>query len=759
MAFIYDSNKDWALNAQILANQINSTLTPQDVFAKNRGIVEYALYKKAVSVIQGCCYYLREQGFLVSESMENEIVEKLSITLDYNTQPDAATAATAKENNKVMIYVNAGHNLVAKCQTGGEMYSAVLGFFYHELGHVLFSSFPTLRAWQNSMRRGVWFPKAPSNINTPNGIALQAAMTTPGFAEAFAMILGSMQNALEDGYIENELVAMYPGAVRQALATINSQLLDGMPSVSETLDTPEGCEFDAIHTEILRYAKFAEMNFGNNCPEELREDLEDIALTIDDARVERHPEKRMELTNEIAVEIYPYLEEKIFELAKHIEQQNQNQQNQQAQQGQGQQGQGGAGGTGGGQSGIGSIPQNILSQVLEKLTGGAQNSASNAGVNGNSDGNMTSEGLSNASSNKNKRKSNLPNAKEQHKGSGSGGQGKDAGQGNGSGAGSGARTGDSFDAAAERDFENLKEEISNKKAMQLTEEARTQDMNDQLKNMQRISDVNKDIRIKRASEVSEQNIQSFNKNATYFERIAADLTRSMKQILKDRREGGRRKNLVMGRRFEANHYCLNDDYRDFSKIKWPTESPTLSFGVLVDESGSTSGECIDAATKAAIILELFASKEHGLDIKHIISGYTTGGWSTCEIRSYSEPDKIDNSDVYRITGMNSSGGTPTCAAMNYMKERLNGLRTDVKIMIVISDGESGDNKFYDDGDTLLKRIISECRKDKIMVVAAGIGRDRESVGKEFGEDNFLDISNLELMPTELADIIKRQLWV
>lgn len=757
MAFTYDVNKDYGRNAQILAEHIFYDMSAAEAFQKHRNVFSTDCYNKVRVLISGVSAKMREDGFAITPTQEDSLIRNLELELDYKAGAPE-TAFSSKMGSKSIIYVNAGHDLVAKLPSGGEMLAAVRGLLYHELGHILFTSFPTLRAWQNSMSRGSWFPKVPQNINSHNGVMYQADSNSPEFKAAYTKIMSNIANALEDGYIENELMLVYPGAVKQALATINAQLMETIPSVADELDDPEGSEFSAIFNQILNYSKYQTMNFGNNCPDEIRDVLESLTDIIDDARVERHPEKRFEAVNYIGIEIYPYLKNLIDKMIQDYQQQQSNQQNQQGQQnaggpsGSSGSGSGSGGSSGGRSNGSSSIPQDVLNKILQDIADKAQQQAQNGGVKSAEDSNLTSEGIANASKSANKNK-DLPNSKN----SGANGAGGDAGSG--SGGGTGANSGDSSNDPAQRDFDRLVKQASDTVAKQRIEDERLRDMNNAAKSMPQIKDVNKNIVIKRATQVAQSNIDSYNKNSKYFERIASDLTRSIKQILKDRREGGRRKNLVMGRRFEANHYCLNDDYRDFSKIKWPTESPTLSFGVLVDESGSTSGECIEAATKAAIVLELFASKERGLDIKHIISGYTTSGWSTCEIRSYSEPAKIDNQDLYRITGMNSSGGTPTCAAMNYMRERLNSLRTDLKIMIVISDGESGDNVSYDNGTTLLKNIIEECRKDKIMVIAAGIGRDRDKVGNEFGQDNFLDVSDLELMPITLADIIKRQLWV
>lgn len=78
--------------------------------------------------------------------------------------------------------------------------------------------------------------------------------------------------------------------------------------------------------------------------------------------------------------------------------------------------------------------------------------------------------------------------------------------------------------------------------------------------------------------------------------------------------------------------------------------------------------------------------------------------------------------------------------------------------IVITDGQSYDNGLTASGEREITTLIKNAKKDKTIVVAAGIGNDRESVKAEFGE-NFMDISVLQDMPMQLIDLIKANLWV
>ena len=53
-------------------------------------------------------------------------------------------------------------------------------------------------------------------------------------------------------------------------------------------------------------------------------------------------------------------------------------------------------------------------------------------------------------------------------------------------------------------------------------------------------------------------------------------------------------------------------------------------------------------------------------------------------------------------------------------------------------------------------LLAEAKRNHIMVIAAGIGACRQSIHSEFPE-NFLDISDMNSMPRNICNIIKRKL--
>ena len=84
--------------------------------------------------------------------------------------------------------------------------------------------------------------------------------------------------------------------------------------------------------------------------------------------------------------------------------------------------------------------------------------------------------------------------------------------------------------------------------------------------------------------------------------ISKQLQESVLQQMQDSRRGGKQTSLLMGRRLDS-HALFRTDSRVFYKTALPNEMPALCVGLLLDESGSMSGN--DRATYAratAIIL-------------------------------------------------------------------------------------------------------------------------------------------------------------
>ena len=189
----------------------------------------------------------------------------------------------------------------------------------------------------------------------------------------------------------------------------------------------------------------------------------------------------------------------------------------------------------------------------------------------------------------------------------------------------------------------------------------------------------------------------------------------------------------------------------FYKNALPNEMPALCVGLLLDESGSMSWS--DRATYAratAIILYDFCQ---ALGIPITVYGHSTS--RGVDLYSYAEFDTIDRDDRYRMMDISARCSNRDGAALRFVAERLVHRPEDIKLLMLVSDGQPADSGY---GGTAaeedLRGIKHEYQRKGVLFVAAAIGSDKENIERIYG-DAFLDITDLTKLPVKLAGIIKR----
>ena len=203
--------------------------------------------------------------------------------------------------------------------------------------------------------------------------------------------------------------------------------------------------------------------------------------------------------------------------------------------------------------------------------------------------------------------------------------------------------------------------------------------------------------------------------------ISRQLQRSLIQKLKDQQRGGKQTGLVMGRRLDAHALCRNDG-KVFYKNNLPNEIPRISVALLLDESGSMScGDRTTYARAAAIILYDFCQS---LNIPIMVYGHSTGWRTGVDLYSYAEFDSIDKNDKYRLMDISARGSNRDGAALRYVAEQLSKREEEVRILILVSDGQPADSGYSGTpAEEDLRGIKQEYRRKGLLFVAAAIGDD------------------------------------
>lgn len=694
-------------------------------------------------LICGTCTYLRTLGYDITKEQEEERINDMVVMMSTDENMTACT-----NGDSMIIGVN---NSLVKYFPNRELrHYAIQGLRVHETAHVLFTDFKTIDMWLGALRNGNWWPVVPDHAQDPDGAELTQVLSKKEFSKSFAAIAGRLENAIEDGFIEREIKEMYKGLATTELCTTNDAMLSMASTFGEFLKAGRSA-YSAMFQQVLIYAKY-DITMVDDMPEQYSDIFDACMEVVDDVKCERDVKKRLCGVNELCCILYPLFKEM---LTKNTEKQNQQSS--------------GSGNGKPGNSGFG-LPQN--SQGQQNGSGNAQNNSSNGNGNGNSVDSMTAEQLSEAlkeavkqieQAAKNVGVNNLPDrhsnsitnqaskskdAKKREsgkQGSGNNANGNGNGNSNSIANAPGANSGKSDLSAAKCDIKAIekarKQEIA-------TAQANNEANNQLAQEGAKIgSEIGTKISVRRAAEVPQSNIDTYNRLSAGLLSVTKNLERRLKTTIRDEENDDAVAGLPMGSRVEA-RLAYHQDGKIFSRKNFPRDNPRLAVGYLCDESGSMSDKAIAASVRTAIILQDLCER---MELPCYICGFTTGGYSgSVDIITYVDKN-VDGKDKYRTTGMASRGGTPTVPAMKYMGKKLMKDSTEKKILIVSTDGCSG--RGY--GETV-RDVIKKLQHDGVMVIGAGIGDSKPRIQEEFGS-NFLDISNLDAMPKILCNIVKKNL--
>ncbi len=306
---------------------------------------------------------------------------------------------------------------------------------------------------------------------------------------------------------------------------------------------------------------------------------------------------------------------------------------------------------------------------------------------------------------------------------------------------------------AASDIERMLEQMAVKAAEVQVENERLQELNEVAQNIS-YGDIHSGVNIvvHRISEVDEHLENQYHEICGPLLNISRQLQRNLVQKLKDQQHGGKQTGLVMGRRLDAHALCRNDG-KVFYKNNLPNEIPRISVGLLLDESGSMScGDRSTYARAAAIILYDFCQS---LRIPIMVYGHSTGWSSGVNLFSYAEFESVDSGDKYRLMDISARGSNRDGAALRYVAEQLCKRNEEVRLLILVSDGQPADSGYSGTAaEEDLRGIKQEYRRKGILFVAAAIGDDKQNIERIYG-DSFLDITDLNQLPVKLTAVIKR----
>lgn len=688
--------------------------------------------------------------------------------------------------NNLSVLINAGHALVTQNRGRENRYEIVCGLFAHELGHCLYTDFLAGQTYDNYLRRGKWYPTPPA-YKLPGDAANERALweyvkLEPQNNEMLRYVAHHISNVIEDAYIENRILAQFRGTLGNCLETLREQQYKSIPTVTELIEKEDDGDchiFESILQIMLSYVKYGEIKYGDApLSDERIQVVFKLIHELDAAIINPSGKERLKAVNLILVRCWNYIEG-FLELCKKRQEEAK-------------------------ASGSTASLAETLAQILQAMAGSSESGEGNStpvpeagavcvaagagkraqtafqagksepGENGTSEAaepQTDSESESSSAEASQTEKSEEGYAVVGDMTGDSGGKQKVSTEETGripyqqtervsEGVGGTTERNDAYereryDHAAE-DIERLLDKMAEKAACEQLENERTRELNDVAQSIS-YGDVHAgvDIRVNRIFSVDEDLVDQYNAVAGPLLDISRQLQKNLLQQLKDKQRGGKQTGLMMGRRLDAHALCRNDG-KVFYKNTLPNEIPQMSVGLLLDESGSMcSCDRCTYARASAIILYDFCKALH---IPVTVYGHSTSG-SNVELYSYAEFESIDNDDKYRMMDIAARGSNRDGAALRFVAEQLVKRPEEVKILILVSDGQPAAPGYYGSAaEEDLRGIKQEYRRKGILFIAAAIGEDKQNIERIYG-DAFMDITDLNQLPVKLTAAVKRHMRV
>ena len=709
---------------------------------------------------------------------------------------------TAMTNNE-LIWLNAGHPSITQHKSRAERYAQLCGLFAHELGHVLYTDFITSQTHLTRLDSGFWYPEPPPLRTSREQHAEEELWDYSGDSRKHQsmvrFIMHDIMNILEDGYIEQRMIAEYPGVLGQNLQARRASTFADMPTLSQVIENePEqGHVWLTIQQALLSYMKWGELKYGDTpLTDERVQVVFGLLPELDKALLSRDLRDRCRAANLIMVRCWHYIKDFLDHCEEMAEQ-----------------------ATPGGDD---SVAVGILQQLISALAGASAAAEGSSAPATGAPGKAAPPTSGSTAANRAKTAMLAAQAAEESEeetentaGSAVGAEEQEGDDGtesptplgtseddeengsNGSGglgdelsAGSSdnqqpsncqtvsdteqgrlpQRQTDTLSvpeggttehddtyrgtgyANAASDIARILEAVAEDAVHTSLEKERKRELNELAQSIS-YGNIHNGVNmtVHRICEVEPELRDEYDEVADDLLHISRQLQKSVTQKLEDSRRGGKQTSLLMGRRLDA-HAIARLDGRVFCKNALPNEAPALSVGLLLDESGSMCS--CDRATYAratAIILYDFC---RALDIPIMVYGHSTSS-GRVDLYSYAEFDAIDRDDRYRLMDISSRGSNRDGAALRYVAEQLAKRTEDVKILMLVSDGQPADSGYYGTAaEEDLRGVKQEYQRKGILFVAAAIGADKDNIERIYG-DSFLDITNLNKLPVKLAGIIKR----
>lgn len=636
-------------------------------------------------------------------------IGKINLNIDYNLNSNEVGYTIEKS-----IYINAASSLCRFYSLQERRVLTVFGVLFHEIAHQRYLDFKGSSKRFYALENGNlpdFSPKSDDAQTAVDEIA-DVANANSNFFSLMTGVLHNLYNCIEDQNNETLMKAEFGGLVKDAINTSTIALRDSM----ETIENVEGKSdnlLSPLFMAILAYARFREVPLAN--PDDMwstktMQALKPMIPHIEQAVNTCDTAEKFEHMHDIFLLLWPYIKDQIKKEEKNESQNRQNQQGKESQQSQQKQE---------GQSG----QQKALQNILQQLTTVAEQVGANQAPQQTSNGPGQNSNVASASQ---KASQNANNCQGLQKSDPNAGKGiRDA-------------------IAGKIGQEKAEKEADKEIASGTLAIIQAVDQSSSHKNVPIVTH--------RVLDVSDSEIELYDKKMSTLRPYAKMLAKKMQAELKDMRMGGVQHFREVGERLEANN-AYRKDMRMFCNTKRPEDIPHMAISILVDLSGSMGGARLDGAMDAALMLYEFAQE---LNVPVMVAGHNTSG-NMVNYTVFSDFECATKLDKYRLTKMRANGCNRDGAAIEVSANLLARRPEDTKLLFIISDGQPNHDGYS--GNAAAEDIRSICTRYKrkgMQIYAAAIADDKDRL-QQIYQEGFLDISDLSALPTLLCKMVKKKI--
>lgn len=650
-----------------------------------------------------------------------------------NTFSDTSKEAKLAYTNNQFIFINITNYIIQNLPNKTLKTDSILGFLGHEIGHILYTDFIMLFLYHDKLKEGTFYPKEPSNLTEKQAEYLKEIKQYFKDKEAMETIRKIAQylvNILEDIYIEERMCNQYNGSFETGILLNNILITEKIPSIKEQLKQ-QNEEILILLNLILSYARTGEINNLGEYKGPLLDTFFECIPFIDHAIYEEDAKVRFQATNQMLVLLFPYIDcviKKIKEEKKDGTNKTQEKLKEQTTK----------------QS---PLPTSISRKPISNKTSIKKTEK-------NKKQKPYEEIKKNLHSSKHNTSSTPPEKSiEEERGEGriplkkteeieeTGTEGITYNR-NYEGSG--------YVSRAAADIERIMRNLAEQKVYTNYEEKLSEELQQEA-NKIRYGNAHRNIHINinRMSNINPSYIEKYKKIAPPLLLISKRLQKQVEEQLKDYMVGGKLDNLPFGKRINARN-AIHNDGKIFYKTTLPQEMIGIAVAILNDESGSMSSyDRITYARATSIILYDFCK---AINIPVCIYGHNAKR-DDVELYSYAEYNSIDNQDKYRIMDMSARSKNRDGAALRFVAEQLLKRPEELKLLVLISDGQPSASGYSGtEAEADLRGIKKEYKNKGIHLFAAAIGDDKANIKRIYG-DSFLDISNLSKLPQNLGRLL------